>query len=152
MRTPISISFAWQVLHNLEAENCVYLYGGKADPLTVDTSKVHGIDCSGFTKYVIAKATNQGLIVPDGSFAQNDWCVKQGLAKVEYSGIGTYGNGRLFWAFYINPQGIGHTWLVDGTLKKSLESHGHGGPSSRAWDDPVLIRIVTHAYELPMAP
>lgn len=147
-----SLSFLWEVLHHLENENCVYTYGGKAPSLDCDTSEVHGIDCSGFTKYALAKASNQQLIVSDGSFAQNDWCVSQGLPVADYSGIGQYGDGRFFWCFYINPSGIGHTWFVDGTLGKSLESHGGSGPSSRAWNDEVLVRIVTHVYELPFVP
>jgi hypothetical protein len=147
---PVSVSMAWDVLHNLEAENCVYLYGGKSPSLYCQTSAIHGIDCSGFTKYVLARSTGQQLVVPDGSFDQYSWCAMVAkLNPVDYSGIGQYGQGRLFWAFYVNPSGIGHTWLVDGTIGRSLESHGHAGPSSRLWNDEVLMRIVTHCYELP---
>lgn len=144
----ISVPEMWQVLHNLEAENCVYLYGGKAPSLDCDTSLIHGIDCSGFARYILAKSTGQKLIVPDGSYAQNDWC-DANLTKADYFGIQAYGYGRLFWCFYRHASGIGHTWLADGTLKKTLESHGHGGPSSRSILDPVLTSIVTSCYELP---
>ncbi|MCW3053277.1 MAG: peptidase and in kexin sedolisin [Chthonomonadales bacterium] len=130
-----------------------YLLGGKAPSLDCDTSQISEIDCSGFVRYAIAKATNQRLILPDGSAAQREWCERQGLRKVAYTNAATLADpSRIFICFITasHSGAIGHVWILIGG--KTYESHGGGvGVSSRAWNTPVLIGNVSACYEMPAA-
>ena len=128
---------------------CMYGLGAKAPSLDCDTSEIRMIDCSGFVRYAIAKATNQRLILPDGSVSQHHWCDANALHGLRYSSIApNYGNqGKLYIAF-INPEPVGHVWLVH--QGHTLESHGSAGPSSRPWNTPILAHGVSVCYELPV--
>lgn len=145
---PIDVSMLWTVLHHLQHYEVPYRLGGKAPYLTCDTSLCKpGLDCSGFVRYAIAKATNQQLIIPDGSATEHEWFEAQGAHRVNYPDIGQYGEGRLFIAF-MNPAPIGHVWLVSEGF--TLESYGHHGPGSRVWNIPMFMHIVSACYELPL--
>lgn len=146
----INIPLLLAVFHNMEGR-VTYSLGGKADALNEDSHDIDEIDCSGFVRYAVAKATNSAVIMPDGSSVQHDWCDNQGLHKLaQYSNV-QYGKddpNRLFIGF-IQPAGghPGHVWLI--YKGKTLESHGGAGVSSRDWDTPILLSKACAAYELP---
>jgi len=142
----------WKLLNRQISLGIQYGYGNKPK-LGADPSTYKSLDCSAEARQLLFAGTTGQLIVPDGSFYQHQWCVQEGLHKVDYQDIGKYGYGRVFWAFYNPPTPlVGHTWIIDGTKFRSLESRGHAGPSSRPWNDPTLIRIVTSCYEIPCLP
>jgi hypothetical protein len=122
-----------------------YHLGGKA-AFKTNPANIHAIDCSGFVRYFMYHATNGSLIMPDGSWIQNDWCKKQQYERVEYA-TAAYSDGWLRIAF-IQPQKghPGHVWLI--LNGKTLESHGGKGPDRRSWDTHVLKAGVHDCYKL----
>jgi len=134
-----------------------YLLGAKAPSLTCDTSEIQRIDCSGFTRYILARASSQVLLLPEGSQNQLAWCLSEGLHRVDpYSNVALAAGdpARLFIAF-LKPgtDGIGHVWLLrsKGGEMRTRESHGGGvGVSSRTWNNHNLVSC-RFAFELPAA-
>lgn len=157
---PISREVLNLVYRKLAARSIKYRLGAKAPALTADTSDyrfLDGIDCSGFVRYIIAKATNQRVIVPDGSFNQLAWAQTQGLHQLEKYKDVVYGDPtRLFLCFIKaadTREGIGHVWLVGKSSEKdiprTMESYGGHGIGSRPWFVSPLRHRCHYAYELP---
>lgn len=146
---PIKLAVLEAVFDHMKGR-VTYDFGGKAPSLTCDTSEIDGIDCSGFVRYALAKASDQKFILPDGSSNQRDRCNQIGLHKLaSYSDVqyGAKDPNRLFIAFIAAHGGHpGHVWLVRGGV--TMESHGGAGVSSREWDVPVLKSSACAAYEL----
>jgi len=91
------------------------------------------VDCSGFVREIMRRATNLGSSFPDGSVIQHQWVDKKGFARATVAD-GKARDGAVRIAF-LSPNatasGIGHVALiVDGA---TLESHGGVGPDSRPW-------------------
>lgn len=91
------------------------------------------IDCSGFVREVIRRATDPMIPFPDGSVVQHDWVRARGFEKTTVE-KGTLQDRAVRIAF-LRPQDvpsrIGHVALIyDGF---TLESHGGVGPDSRKW-------------------
>ncbi len=42
--------------------------------LSTRPSTIDNLDCSGFIRYLLFKATDGGLVIPDGSQMQRGWC------------------------------------------------------------------------------
>jgi cell wall-associated NlpC family hydrolase len=147
----IDLGMLRTVFTHMAINGTEYGLGAKAPSLTVDSINIHKIDCSGFTRYAIARATDQKLIIPDGSVNQHDWCEEQGLHKVDYPNVAIADDSRLFIAFIPPaPSGHpGHVWFINGG--NTMESHGGVGVSTRHWDNPILLHAVTACYELPTA-
>ena len=126
--------------------------GAKAPFLSCDTSVIHAIDCSGFSRYAVAKSTKQQTIIPDGSFYQRLWCEQQGLHKLsQYSDVQYAASdpSRVFICF-IEPnshESIGHVFFVCAGV--TYESHGGIGVDSRAWDTQVLKDNTSETFEFP---
>lgn len=175
MIPPVNLSIIHQDFAQLERLGSPYNYGGKAENLNGDIArgseltsitpdmiaKQGGVDCSGFVRWEIARATEGRLIIPDGSQNQREWAEETLGNPVRYSDIAKYMTPyRLFICFirpYHNNCGsVGHVWLVshfnfgNKTKAGSIECHGGGGCTSRPWDYPTLIREVYSAYELPV--
>jgi len=147
----INIPLLLAVFHNMEGR-VTYSLGGKAQSLDEDSHDIDAIDCSGFVRYAVAKATNEQVVMPDGSFIQHEWCEQSGLHKLgQYSDV-QYAKGdphRLFVGFIAPHEGHpGHVWLV--YKGQTLESHGGGaGVDSRPWDTAILANSACACYELP---
>jgi len=140
----------WTLIHHQMQYEVPYVFGGKAPSLTCDSSETKkGIDCSGESRWLVARCTDQKVILPDGSDAQHEWA-KANLREVKYRDAinPAYWNGRLFVAFE-SPHPIGHVWLFN--EGHTLESYGHHGPGSRSAFSPMFLRIVDACYELPCA-
>ncbi len=149
----VDLSLLHACYHGAQKAGCVYLYDAKP-PVTADSSAVLQSDCSGMSRWLLARATQQGIIAagfPDGSSNQHDWCRAQGLHSVAYSDLHYTVNdpGRLFIAFE-DPHPIGHVWLIQ--AGDTIECHGPRGAhlGGRRWNDPVLVRIVSACFELPV--
>lgn len=168
--TNISINTLEQDFAQLERLGSKYNYGGKAmiggryakdselKSVTPAQIAAKGVDCSGYVRWALARATDGRIIVPDGSQNQRVWAEKN-LRKVKYADAAFYINpARLFIAFikpWTNGCGsVGHVWFLShydtgkGTVAGTLESHGGGGCVSRAWNYRTLVQQVYSCFEL----
>jgi len=165
--SPVSIELLETVFSRLERGGVSYGYGVKAPSLSVDTSEIvqqGSIDCSGFSRYALYKASGGKLIIPDGSQMQREYFESSGLHQLgQYADVTQADPSRLFICF-IKPGehgcgDVGHVWLVrranspDGNWKQevphTLESHGGGGCTSRPWNYRTLLREWWNGFELP---
>jgi len=155
----VSIDTLESVFSEMDTIGVKYGLGAKAQYLDIDPSKIPAIDCSGFVRYAIYKATNGKLTLPDGSQAQREWCEKSPLRKLaDYSDVQA-GTQRSLYVAFIKPwtngcQAVGHVWFVtkldaDDT-PDTMESHGGVGVDSRRWDYLTLKRQVYSCYEIPV--
>jgi len=162
MMVSVNLPLLETIFSRLERGNVQYGYGRKAPALDCDTSVIVAqgkIDCSGFTRYALAKATAQALIVPDGSQAQREWAEQELGAPHDYRMLNQADPSRLFMCF-IKPfehgcGEVGHVWLTNRLeghdIPTTMESHGGGGCVSRPWNYRTLWREVFSAFELPVA-
>lgn len=156
---PINLALLETVFDRLQIRGVSYGLGAKAPSLDCDTSEIDRIDCSGWSRYGIAKATNQKLIIPDGSQNQREWCENSGLHRLgKYADV-TYATPRRLFICFIKPDTngcgpVGHVWFVsqlDGdSVPDTMESHGGVGINSRPWNTRVLKREAYSAFELPV--
>lgn len=91
------------------------------------------VDCSGFVRELIWRATAPGFDFKDGSVVEHDWVRKQGFERSEVAAAAAK-DGAVRIAFLppdAVPSRIGHVAIiVDGV---TLESHGGTGPDARPW-------------------
>ena len=146
---PVGLAILEEVFTHMHLNGVGYSLGAKAPSMTCDSSQIHKIDCSGFVRYAIARATEQAVVMPDGSVNQHDWCDSQKLPKLAYPNVGKPdATGKLFIGFIQPAHGHpGHVWLVHNAT--TLESHGGVGVDSRPWNSRVLVNAVAACYELP---
>jgi len=89
------------------------------------------VDCSGFVRAAIRRATNPIVPIPDGSVVQQDWVQAKGFMRGTVAD-GSLKDGKIRIAF-LNPQdspeGVGHVVLILNSA--TVESHGGVGPDSR---------------------
>lgn len=157
--TPVNLSQLLTVHDHALMKGIPYGLGSKAPSLSCDTSQIRRIDCSGYIRFLLAKATNQQMIIPDGSWNQRDWCERNGLARKNYPDLHYADQSRLFIAFITpgvnNAGSVGHVWLVnqmdDTWPSETMESYGGHGVGSRRWDTGVLRRECAVCFELPVA-
>jgi len=117
-----------------------YGLGSKAPSLSCDPSAIKAIDCSGFVRYIIYKATGGAVHMPDGSWVQHDWCKHQQFMTADYKTEAQQQDNWLRIAFLPkHEKHPGHVWLV--LNGKTLESHGHKGPDRRPWDTSALKKV-----------
>jgi hypothetical protein len=161
---PIDISMLERDFAQMQRRGVVYGYGSKAPSLACDLSRIKAIDCSGYARLALYRASGGALVIPDGSQMQRAFfedAAREGLVRgVGYSDAARYMNdSRLFIAFikpFTNGCGsVGHVWLLskyddgnNGTAAGTLESHGGGGINSRAWNNRTLLREVYSCFEL----
>lgn len=91
------------------------------------------VDCSGFVREAIWRATTPHLNFRDGSVVQHDWIRTQGF-KRSTPDAALSRDGAIRIAFLRPqdaPRGVGHVALVHNA--QTLESHGGVGPNSRPW-------------------
>lgn len=128
-----------------------YKLGAKA-PLDRDSRLITKIDCSGFSRWLLARASNQAIKMPDGSQVQLGWVRDQQWRKlVEYADVqhAREDPSRLFIGFLSPKPGNEwprHVWFIQ--AGKTMESHGSGGVNSRPWDTPAL-RNCKRCFEVP---
>lgn len=177
----VSLSILWSDLAQLERQGVTYGYGAKAegsrDPRTgrrwnpnstghLDTplSTIEYLDCSGYIRYALFRASAGKLILPDGSQMQRTW-MEGKAAEGDTHSIHAYYDEvahmtatRLFINF-IKPGvhgcgPVGHVFLLALHAGKSytLESYGGNGPGCRIWNAPPLSREWYSGFEIPTKP
>jgi cell wall-associated NlpC family hydrolase len=123
-----------------------YRLGAKISPLA-QSSELMRIDCSGFVRWILARATEQVLLLPDGSQNQLAWCRANLRKLAKYSDVGRQDvrrdESRLFIAF-LSPK-PGNDWPRHVALLRSngrnmvtMESCSSLGVGSRPWNHPVF--------------
>lgn len=156
-QTLVNLPLFISVFRNMYNNRVLYGLGSKAASLTMDSHLIRRIDCSGFERFALAKASNQQFIVPDGSYNILDYFENGGFHKLaKYSDVTLADPNRLFIAFILaNHNGcgdVGHVWNV--CNKMTMESHGgvnHNGVDSRQWDYTTLKDQVYACYEIPVS-
>lgn len=129
-----------------------YRLGAKC-ALDADSHTITKIDCSGFSRWILYRASDGAIKMPDGSQMQLAWVRDQGWRKlVDYSDVqhAEEDPSRLFIAFLSPKPGNAwprHVWLV--VAGKTMESHGSGGVNSRPWNTPAL-RGCKKCFEVPI--
>ena len=91
------------------------------------------VDCSGFVRELVFRATTPPFDFPDGSVVQRDWVQGQGFATDTIDHAGTR-DGAMRIAFLApqdSPSRIGHVVVIHNGM--TLESHGGLGPDSLPW-------------------
>jgi hypothetical protein len=91
------------------------------------------VDCSGFVRETIWRATEPHFNFPDGSVVQHDWIKDKGFERVNRTDAGL-ADGKIRIVFLRpqdSPSHIGHVALVHNA--RTIESNGGVGPNSRAW-------------------
>lgn len=106
-----------------------YKLGAKVQSGEEPGKGLRAVDCSGFVREVMRRATNLGPRFPDGSVIQHDWIRARGFAPASFL------NADAVYIAFLSPNDspskIGHVVLIhDG---KTLESHGGVGPDARPW-------------------
>ena len=130
-------------LEGLEG-HCGYSWGAKAQSLTADLSIIHLLDCSGFVRLALARASHGKIDVGDGSVGIHDWCAAHNMKPSTYDACAEHDD--ILRVCFIAPHGVhgSHVWLV--LNGKTYESHAFSGPSSRPYDTPVLVNEVTSVF------
>lgn len=110
-----------------------YEFGGKVE-IDADTAEVRaeGVDCSGYVRWLVHRATGGAVTMPDGSAVQHEWVRDAGF-KASSVPAARLLDGVVRIAF-LSPTaggGIGHVALIRNGL--TFESHGGAGPNRRAW-------------------
>jgi hypothetical protein len=91
------------------------------------------VDCSGFVREAIWRATSPHQSFPDGSVVQHDWIRDRNFqrstpdAALQHDGVVRIA----FLRPQDSPNRIGHVVLIHNA--RTFESHGGVGPDSRAW-------------------
>jgi lysozyme family protein len=91
------------------------------------------VDCSGFIREAIWRATSPHQSFPDGSVVQHDWIRDHSFERTTPAAA-LQPDGVIRIAFLRpqdSPQRIGHVVLIHDA--RTLESHGGVGPDSRPW-------------------
>jgi hypothetical protein len=103
-------------------------------------------DCSGFIRYLIYKATNEQVLLPDGSWNQRQWFTNRNFKRTSYVLNANCKDNRLRIAA-IDPTGEhGHVWCcLNG---KTIECYSGKGVGSRRWNNKTLYNRVNHCYVL----
>ncbi len=157
---PIDVRTLLDVVVALD-DKVPYLLGGKPSSIKLTTDELlrergrAGIDCSGFVRWLLFRASSGRVKIPDGSVNQRDrfraLADVAGVAAVPYTDCGQR-DGVLRVAGFTKSArvAVGHIWLVvDG---QTAESHGRHGVNRRAWDTPSLLRLCTWCYPLAALP
>lgn len=136
--------------HALMRQRVKYEMGAKVK-LNAPVSSVKKIDCSGLVRYLVYRATNNKLTIPDGSWNQREWLMKQSanpdsfIQRFDsYDIVQTKPNG--LYLCVLNPVGrkSGHIWFVNDGF--TMESRGGVGPDERVWNVPVLRKEVDFIF------
>ena len=111
-----------------------YGLGKKVNPHgALPGSGFRKVDCSGFVRETIWRATAPHFNFPDGSVVQHDWIKAKGFERIDRTDA-LLQDGKIRIAFLRrqdSPTNIGHVALVHNA--RTLESHGSVGPNARNW-------------------
>lgn len=151
----LSVPLDEQALRNLVAA-CVkagvrYGLGSKAPSLnSVPGTGFKRIDCSGFVRWILYKASGKLFTLPDGSVVQHDFIKARNFKRSDTAACELQ-DGRVRICF-LTPKdggGIGHVLLVLNGL--TIESCGGIGPCRREWNTiahPFMAKMSVYVLEM----
>ena len=137
-------------------DNFDYQMGGKCSNLgtfpptyELNGAPCDGCDCSGFVRSLLYYATEGGLLIPDGTWAEDPWFGPQGFKRTSYVNCAV--NDNLVRVAIHRPGGrggdpTGHIWLC--VHQHTVESYGGNGPGERPWALPLLVDLVDDCFVL----
>ena len=131
-----------------------YEMGGKP-ALDADSHLLETSDCSGFTRWILARCTSQQLVLPEGSVEQHEWASQHLSPPYSYRDAALQDNQVRI--CFLSPEaadragrpGDRHVWLTQNGM--TMECHGGGGCTSRPWDTEILT-YADGCYILPSHP
>ena len=139
MFEPVSLN---SILHDFDVTNgfTKYMWGSKPKP---SNSKPLDSDCSGWTRWTLLRA-GMPKEFPDGSIAQGEWLIAQGLHQPTYPDILTFAkhdSGRLFCAGFNSGGTHRHIWFVIAaqTYECAVGTHGVGTRHAEIFAPEVLL-------------
>lgn len=141
-------------LHARCEDRVRYGLGAKAPKLSAASHEIHKIDCSGYVRWLLYRASGGELVLPDGSWHQNKFAASRFRKIMRYRDVTYADPSRLFLAYLPPIPKIGHIWLVNRREHNgdvdvwTIESHGGHGANSRRWNYGVL-KYATACYEIP---
>lgn len=137
-------------LQTCQAAGVGYALGAKVpSDDAIPGTDFKNVDCSGFVRAAIRRATDPLVSFPDGSVVQQDWVQAKGFAAGNIAD-GMLADGKVRIAF-LNPQdspeGVGHVVLV--CNGSTAESHGGVGPDARpfngtGWQAKAKVYLLTN--------
>jgi cell wall-associated NlpC family hydrolase len=139
LAVPATMALDWSkvqaFLQACRAAGVGYALGAKVpNDNSVPGRDFTSVDCSGFVRAAVHRATDPTVPFPDGSVVQQDWVRAQGFATGSIAD-GMLADGKVRIAF-LNPQdspnGVGHVVLVCNAF--TAESHGGVGPDARPFN------------------
>ena len=144
-------------------ERCPYGFGSKWGLSLASLQNFIGtrVDCSGFVRFLLFRASGGKIQLPDGSYVQKDYCKKQGFRRLKSYADVQYAardSSRMFLCFMSPIPGIaGHVWIV--YLGQTYESCGRNnriGVSSQDWSHYNKGSFLNRArdlcaFEIPLA-
>jgi len=109
----VDIDVLKALVKDCKAHGVKYGLGAKAPSLKSEPSEIKKLDCSGFIRWAIAKASKQRVIFTDGSVQQHEQCEKVGFKRSTIASAMLH-DGKLRVGF-LSPKdggGIGHVLLA----------------------------------------
>lgn len=157
MNQPINLTHLITLFDHMTSHRIKYALGVKAPDLQMDSSKINVLDCSGFIQYCFAKCTDPPLIIPAGSWLQNDYFIANDFREVEYGDLHYADPSRLFISTIRAGRNgapkIGHIWFTrqdhSHSIPQTMECYGGHGVGTRAWNTHVLMSQVFQTFEIP---
>jgi hypothetical protein len=113
-----------------------YGFGSKVD-ISDSSDEVAGedVDCSGYVRWLLYRATGNKFDIKDGSWIQHDYIKDLGFKQSTIQAANLK-DGALRIAFLapkaLGPKAAGHVALI--LNDRTMESHSGTGPDSRDWD------------------
>lgn len=130
----IDLSLLMTLHRRVVASGNQYGLGDKV-PIGADSSDVRGedVDCSGYVRWLLHRATGEVFDIKDGSWIQHDFVKEIGFKRSTVQNA-TLSDNVLRIAF-LAPGRIGRIGHVALILNgRTLESHSGTGPDSRQWN------------------
>lgn len=109
-----------------------YKLGGKAPSLKADSAIIRSLklDCSGYVRWILHRATDDQVVMPDGSDNQAEWLDLHGFKRSTVDAW--FRKDGVVRIVHYNPIGkVGHIAVV--LNGETIESHGKAGPDRREW-------------------
>lgn len=127
-----------------------YGFGDKVD-ISAASDEVAGedVDCSGYVRWLLYRATGNKFDIKDGSWIQHDYVRDLGF-KTSTIQAANLKDGALRIAFLapgaLGPKRPGHVALI--LDDRTMESHSGTGPNSREWEPSRRWMALSKVYVL----
>ena len=124
--------------------SCKYKLGAKPKVI-YPPEKIKYSDCSGYVRYVLYHTVEPAIILPSGSWYQEQWAIAN-LTPCQYSDASKLDSivRIAFIGKAARQNKPGHVWLI--VNGRTVECYGGVGAGRREWDIPVLVERKPRCY------